>query len=191
MIITTWTAFIFLRRVSRRPFPAGKYPDDAVVEPEIVTVLEHWLRKVEDEAAKIFRQKSENRTGLKSDSRSDVRAFPSVGQDVAAARSKPETWEKFEDRRPAKMRTMDFSSMSDIKLSCSSSQELLEDRMRIQFMRWSQTRVYHVTSDMRKDAMQERVDKVRNSVSRVMFQACSDTECSPSDTELHVSISTI
>ncbi|KAM3830462.1 spermatogenesis-associated protein 19, mitochondrial [Vipera latastei] len=165
--------------------------DDAVVEPEIVTVLEHWLRKVEDEAAKIFRQKSENQTGFKSESQSDVRAFPSVGQDVAAARSKPETWEKFEDRRPAKMRTMDFSSMSDIRLSCSSSQELLEDRMRIQFMRWSQTRVYRITSDVRKDAMQERVDKVRNSVSRVMFQACSDTECSLSDTQLQVSISTI
>ncbi|KAM6431739.1 spermatogenesis-associated protein 19, mitochondrial isoform 1-T2 [Liasis olivaceus] len=191
MIITTWTAFIVFRRASRHPFPAGKYPDDNVVEPEIVTVLEHWLRKVEDEAAKIFRQKSENRKDFKAEIRSDIRAFPSVGQDVAAARSRPEPWEKFEDRRPARMRTMDFASMSDIKLTCSSSQDLLDDRMRIQFMRWSQTRVYHVTSDMRKDAMQERLDKVRNSVSRVMFQAGSDSEYSPSDTDLHVSLSTI
>ncbi|XP_070808506.1 spermatogenesis-associated protein 19, mitochondrial [Pituophis catenifer annectens] len=190
MIITTWTAFIYFRRASKQPLPAGENLDDAVVEPEIVTVLEHWLRKVEDEAANIFRQKSENRTDFKSESRSDVRPFLSVGQDVAAARSKPETWEKFEDRRPAKIKNMDFSSMSDIRLSCSSSQELLEDRMRIQFMRWSQTRVYPVTSDMRKDAMQERVDKVRNSVSRVMFQACSDAEYNPSDSDLYVSIST-
>ncbi|XP_070621399.1 spermatogenesis-associated protein 19, mitochondrial [Erythrolamprus reginae] len=190
MIITAWTAFIFFRRASKQPFPSGNNQDDAVVEPEIVTVLEHWLRKVEDEAVKIFRQKSENRTGFINESRSDVRPFLSVGQDVAAARSKPETWEKFEDRRPAKAKTTEFSSTSDIRLSCSSSQELLDDRMRIQFMRWSQTRIYSVTSDMRKDAMQERVDQVRNSVSRVMFQACSDSELNLSDSNLRISTST-
>ncbi|KAL8173701.1 UNVERIFIED_CONTAM: hypothetical protein K2H54_017082 [Gekko kuhli] len=92
----------------------------------------------------------------------DCRAFPSLCQDVAAARSKPDLWETFEDRRPHRPCT---------KFTSPSSQDLAEDRTRIQFMRWSHTRIHRVTSEIKKDAMEERVDKVSRSVSRIIFQA--------------------
>ncbi|XP_028564769.1 spermatogenesis-associated protein 19, mitochondrial [Podarcis muralis] len=178
MIITTWGAYILFRRASRTPFPADDAPADNIVEPEIEYVLEHWLKKIEEDAVKIFRQKSENRSDCQVEG---IRTFPSIDLDLAAARSKPETWETFEDRRPPR-------DCSSTILSSSSSLDLTDDRTRIQFVRWSHTRVYHVTSDMRKDAMQERLDKVSNSVSRVMFQAVTDLDSGPSDTNLHFSM---
>ncbi|XP_015261130.1 PREDICTED: spermatogenesis-associated protein 19, mitochondrial [Gekko japonicus] len=145
-----------------------------VIETEAASVLEHWLQKIEQEATKLFKQKPENKTESKKETKNEIQAFPSVGQDLAAARSKPESWENFEDRRPPRR----IVHESRTKLTSSSSQDLAEDRTRIQFIRWSHTRVYRVTSDNRKDAMEERVDKVRKSVSRVMFQV-EDTQSEP------------
>ncbi|KAJ7305019.1 hypothetical protein JRQ81_010786 [Phrynocephalus forsythii] len=187
MIVTTWTAFVVFRRATRSPLPSGKASDDDTVdETEIVSVLEHWLTKIEEESAKIFRQRSENRADTQVVTKLALRAIPSVSQDLAAARSKPEPWEKFEDRRPSKV----ASRLSNMQLASFSSNDLLSDRMMIQFNRWSQTRVYRVTSDMRRDAMQERLDKVRNSISRVMFEAITDADSSQSSTSLHTSKST-
>uniref|UniRef100_A0ACB8EYS5 Uncharacterized protein n=1 Tax=Sphaerodactylus townsendi TaxID=933632 RepID=A0ACB8EYS5_9SAUR len=142
--------------------------DASVIETEMASILEYWLSKIEQNAAKLFKQKSENKTESKGETNNEIRTFPSFGQDLAGARSKPESWESFDDRRPFRI-----VYESCTKLDSSSSQDLAEDRTRIQFMRWSNTRVYRVTSDMRKDAMQERLDRVSRSVSRVMFQADS------------------
>ncbi|XP_042327781.1 spermatogenesis-associated protein 19, mitochondrial [Sceloporus undulatus] len=185
MIITTWTAFVVFRKATGPPFPSFKALDNDVIETEAVSVLEHWLKKIEQESAKIFRQKSENRTDSRAEAKYDIRTFPSLSQDLVAARSKPEPWESFEDRRPRK----GSLRMSSTLLSKVSSHNMLDDRLATQFNRWSQTRVYRVTSDMRKDAMQERLDKVRNSISRVMFEAIPDTDNSPSDTSIHSSMS--
>ncbi|XP_077162068.1 spermatogenesis-associated protein 19, mitochondrial [Paroedura picta] len=180
MIITTWAGFLLLREATGHSFQFGKTPDINVVETEVVSVLEYWLRKIEQEAAKLFKSKSGNKTESKKESKkeNEIRNFPSLGQDLAAARSKPESWENFEDRR-ANRHSM---HVSGTKLTSSSSQDLVEDRTRIQFIRWSNTRVYRVTSDMRKDAMQERLDKVSKSVSRVMFQA----DGTMSETDVHI-----
>ncbi|XP_053125028.1 spermatogenesis-associated protein 19, mitochondrial [Hemicordylus capensis] len=182
MIVATWAVYILVRRVSRQPIPPGNTPDDCVIETEIVSVLEHWLRKIEDEAAKIFRQKSENRTDSKGETRPGIRYFSVANQDFETMRSNPETFEHSEDRRNPQT--------VQVSRSCSSSsQDLVEDRTRIQFIRWSHTRVYSVPSDMKKDAVQERLDKVRKSVSRVMFQADAENDILLSDVQLQTNLS--
>ncbi|XP_062450396.1 spermatogenesis-associated protein 19, mitochondrial [Rhea pennata] len=76
---------------------------------------------------------------------------------------------------------------SDVNsLGPSPSQSFMDDRTKIQFLRWSQTRVYRVSSSIRDEAMQERLDKIRNSVSQVMLQAMRD---SVSDTDMRAMLS--
>ncbi|KAJ6656037.1 hypothetical protein lerEdw1_004442 [Lerista edwardsae] len=153
MIISTWTVYLFFRKAARQPLPSGTSLDEEdVSETEILTVLEHWLRKSEDEASKLFRQKSENRTEGKCESKPDLSSFTMLKQEVAVVRSASDLWDPFEERRSAKILT------DSLCVFCSH------------------TRVYRVSSDIRKDAMQERVEKVRNSISRVMFHADSDSD---------------
>ncbi|XP_062817029.1 spermatogenesis-associated protein 19, mitochondrial [Anolis carolinensis] len=85
---------------------------------------------------------------------------------------------------------LEIFPLSNTLLASSSSYNLLDDRLKTQFTRWSQTRVYRVTSDMRKDAMQERLDKVRTSISRVMFEAVTEADNNHSDINIHSSLST-
>ncbi|XP_074833030.1 spermatogenesis-associated protein 19, mitochondrial [Carettochelys insculpta] len=145
MIISTWSVYIWIHKCIGFRFPPRRALDMEVVETEMLSVLEHWLRKIEEEASKFFKQKLENKT--------DTRAAPSGGQDMGAMKSQ----------------TVQVSST---KLPVSSSSHgLLEERTNIQLIRWSHTRVYRVSSDIRNEAMQERLEKVRNSVSQVMLQA--------------------
>lgn len=175
MIISTWTVYLFFRKATRRPLPPGGTSDDEdVSETEILTVLEHWLRKSEDEAAKLFRQKSENKSEGKCESKPDISNLTMLKQEVAVVRSSSDLWDPFEERRSAK--SQPTADVSRTNLTSSSSHDLIDDRTRIQLMRWSLTRVYRVSSEIRKDAMQERVEKVRNSISRVMFHADSDSD---------------
>ncbi|KAH1175474.1 hypothetical protein KIL84_008348 [Mauremys mutica] len=134
--------------------------DIKVVETEMLSVLEHWLRKIEEEASKIFKQKVENKA--------ETKATPSAGQGSGMTKSQS-------------------VQVSSTKLPVlSSSRGLLEERTKIQFIRWSQTRVYRVSSDMRNEAMRERLEQVRNSVSQVMLQAMQNNR---SNTEIRATLS--
>uniref|UniRef100_F1M9B7 Spermatogenesis-associated protein 19, mitochondrial n=1 Tax=Rattus norvegicus TaxID=10116 RepID=F1M9B7_RAT len=54
------------------------------------------------------------------------------------------------------------------------NQEVLEERTRIQFIRWSHTRIFQVPSEMMDDVIQERIDQVRRSVSHLRCDSSSD-----------------
>ncbi|XP_044852665.1 spermatogenesis-associated protein 19, mitochondrial [Mauremys mutica] len=160
MIISTWGVYILMCKSIGRRFPPSRAPDIKVVETEMLSVLEHWLRKIEEEASKIFKQKVENKA--------ETKATPSAGQGSGMTKSQS-------------------VQVSSTKLPVlSSSRGLLEERTKIQFIRWSQTRVYRVSSDMRNEAMRERLEQVRNSVSQVMLQAMQNNR---SNTEIRATLS--
>nr|XP_042707932.1 LOW QUALITY PROTEIN: spermatogenesis-associated protein 19, mitochondrial [Chrysemys picta bellii] len=160
MIISTWGVYILICKSIGRRFPPSKTPEIKVVETEMLSVLEHWLRKIEEEASKFFKQKLENKA--------ETKATPSAGQGSGMTKSQS-------------------VQVSSTKLPVSSSSRgLLEERTKIQFIRWSQTRVYRVSSDMRNEAMRERLEQVRNSVSQVMLQAMQNNR---SNTEIRATLS--
>uniref|UniRef100_A0A8C6ECU5 Spermatosis associated 19 n=1 Tax=Moschus moschiferus TaxID=68415 RepID=A0A8C6ECU5_MOSMO len=45
-----------------------------------------------------------------------------------------------------------------------AGQEVLEERTRIQFIRWSHTRIFQVPSEARNEAMRDRIEQVRRSI---------------------------
>ncbi|KAM8795518.1 spermatogenesis-associated protein 19, mitochondrial [Eudromia elegans] len=150
MIVATWLAFLLARERSGAPFPAECAQDIPVVAMETVPVLEHWLRKIEEEASRVFRRKLEGK-------------------------------EQSPSPPPAQPEAQDEQGSEAGSLPPSPSQSFQEDRTKIQFMRWSQTRVYRVSSGLRDEAMQERLEQIRSSVSQVMLQAMRD---SVSDTDV-------
>ncbi|KAM7137788.1 spermatogenesis-associated protein 19, mitochondrial [Macrochelys suwanniensis] len=160
MIISTWAVYVLVCKSVGRRFPPSSTPDVKVVETEMLSVLEHWLRKIEEEASKIFKQKLENKA--------ETKATPSAGPDSGMTKSQ----------------TVQVSSTT-LPVS-SSSHGLLEERTKIQFIRWSHTRVYRVSSDMRSEAMRERLEQVRNSVSQVMLQAMQNNR---SNTDIRATLS--
>ncbi|XP_035299759.1 spermatogenesis-associated protein 19, mitochondrial isoform X2 [Cricetulus griseus] len=72
--------------------------------------------------------------------------------------------------------------LSKSDMSVEPNQELLEERTRIQFIRWSHTRIFQVPSEMIEDVMQERIDQVRRSISHLTCDSYDDpsfrTSCS-------------
>ncbi|XP_059122714.1 spermatogenesis-associated protein 19, mitochondrial isoform X2 [Peromyscus eremicus] len=72
--------------------------------------------------------------------------------------------------------------LSKCDMLSDPSQEVLEERTRIQFIRWSHTRIFQVPSEMIEDVMQDRIDEVRRSVSHLMCDSYNDpsfrTSCS-------------
>ncbi|KAM9114121.1 spermatogenesis-associated protein 19, mitochondrial [Pangshura tecta] len=161
MIISTWGVYILMCKSIGRRFPPSRAPDIKVVETEMLSVLEHWLRKIEEEASKIFKHKVENKA--------ETKVTPSAGQGSGMTKSQ----------------SVQVSS-TKLPVSSSSSRGLLEERTKIQFIRWSQTRVYRVSSDVRNEAMRERLEQVRNSVSQVMLQAMQNNR---SNTEIRATLS--
>ncbi|CAM4612262.1 unnamed protein product [Caretta caretta] len=164
MIISSWAVYILMCKSVGRRFPPSSVQDIKVVETEMLSVLEHWLRKIEEEASKIFKQKLEN----KAETKAETKVTLSAGQDSGMIKSQ----------------TVQVSST---KLPVSSSSHgLLEERTKIQFIRWSHTRVYRVSSDIRNEAMRERLEQVRNSVSQVMLQAMQNNR---SNTDIRATLS--
>ncbi|CAM5121154.1 unnamed protein product [Natator depressus] len=164
MIISSWAVYVLMCKSIGRRFPPSSTQDIKVVETEMLSVLEHWLRKIEEEASKIFKQKLEN----KAETKAETKVTLSAGQDSGMIKSQ----------------TVQVSST---KLPVSlSSHGLLEERTKIQFIRWSHTRVYRVSSDIRNEAMRERLEQVRNSVSQVMLQAMQNNR---SNTDIRATLS--
>ncbi|XP_054988140.1 spermatogenesis-associated protein 19, mitochondrial [Sorex araneus] len=154
MIITTWTVYIFFRTKLGFPFPPRKYSDVQVVESDAVNVVQHWLKKTEDEACHDIKEK--------------LSINPSIhGQDVHVTRD------------VVKHR------FSKADLLANASQEVLEERTRIQFIRWSHTRVFQVPSEAQEEIIRERIQQVRRSLCQLSdessesFSCCSCPDCYP------------
>nr|XP_015101081.1 spermatogenesis-associated protein 19, mitochondrial isoform X2 [Vicugna pacos]XP_031526199.1 spermatogenesis-associated protein 19, mitochondrial isoform X2 [Vicugna pacos] len=108
--------------------------DVEVVESEAVSVVQHWLKKTEEEASKDIKEKM------------SASCPPAHGQDVHVTRDVVK------------------HHLSKSDLLKSQSQEVLEERTRIQFIRWSHTRIFQVPSEVRNDVMRDRIEQVRRSL---------------------------
>ncbi|XP_036132051.1 spermatogenesis-associated protein 19, mitochondrial [Molossus molossus] len=132
MIITTWIVYILTRKGVGFPFPPKTSSNVEVVESEAVSVVQHWLKKTEEEASQNIKEKMTS---------------PLIqGQDVHVTRD------------------MAKHRLSKSDLLVSPSQEVLEERTRIQFIRWSHTRIFQVPSEVRDDVMRDRIEQVRRSL---------------------------
>ncbi|XP_054435392.1 spermatogenesis-associated protein 19, mitochondrial [Pteronotus mesoamericanus] len=153
MIITTWIAYILSRKCVGYPFPPKTSSDIEVVESEAVSVVQHWLNKTEEEASQDIKQKMSNNCP------------PIHGQNVYVTRDV----------------VKHHHSKSD--LLANQSQEVMEERTRIQFIRWSHTRIFQVPSEVRNDVMRERIEQVRQSLCRLTDESSQELHDRTSSSE--------
>nr|XP_004665555.1 spermatogenesis-associated protein 19, mitochondrial [Jaculus jaculus] len=144
MIITTWIVYIFARKGVGMPFPPKTSSDIEVVESEAVSVVQHWLNKTEEEASRYIKEKM------------STNSSPTHGQDIYVTRDVV--------KHP----------QSKCDILANQNQEVLEERTRIQFIRWSHTRIFQVPSEMMDDIMQERIEQVRRSISHLRCDSAHD-----------------
>ncbi|XP_004643745.1 spermatogenesis-associated protein 19, mitochondrial [Octodon degus] len=145
MIITTWIVYILARKGVGLPFPPKTSSDIEVVESEAVSVVEHWLKKTEEEASNGIKEKLSTNTS------------PTHGQDIHVTRD------------------VVRHQLSKADLCTNPSQEVLEERTRIQFIRWSHTRIFQVPSEMMGEVMQDRIEQVRRSLSHLTCDSAQDS----------------
>ncbi|KAL4674555.1 hypothetical protein H8959_018489 [Pygathrix nigripes] len=144
MIITTWIVYILARKGVGLPFLPITSSDIDVVESEAVSVLQHWLKKTEEEASQGIKEKlSLNYPSQSIREKMSTDSPPTHGQDVHVTRDV--------------VKHHLFKS----DMSANQSQEVLEERTRIQFIRWSHTRIFQVPSEMTEDIMRDRIEQVR------------------------------
>ncbi|XP_026361705.1 spermatogenesis-associated protein 19, mitochondrial [Ursus arctos] len=153
MIITTWIVYILARKCAGFPFPPKISSDVEVVESEAVSVVQHWLKKTEEEASQDIKEKM------------STNCPPTHGQDVHVTRDVVK------------------HHLSKSDLLANQSHEVLEERTRIQFIRWSHTRIFQVPSEAMNDITRERIEQVRRRfVSfRVKEQPVLEEHLSPLD----------
>ncbi|KAF4009743.1 hypothetical protein G4228_001140 [Cervus hanglu yarkandensis] len=142
MIITTWIVYILARKGAGLPFPPKVSSDVEVVESEAVSVVEHWLKKVRKSLT--FQTEEEASQDIKE--KMSTNFPPMQGQDVHVTRDVVK------------------HHLSKSGLLANQSQEVLEERTRIQFIRWSHTRIFQVPSEARNEAMRDRIEQVRRSI---------------------------
>ncbi|XP_062950718.1 spermatogenesis-associated protein 19, mitochondrial [Cynocephalus volans] len=146
MIITTWIVYILARKGVGFPFPPITSSDIDVAESEAISVVQHWLRKTEEEASQdIKRKMSINSPSQGSKEKTSTNVPPTHGQDVHVTRD------------------MVKHHLSKSDLLAGQSQEVLEERTRIQFIRWSLTRIFQVPSEVTNEVIQDRIEQVRRS----------------------------
>ncbi|XP_041512659.1 spermatogenesis-associated protein 19, mitochondrial [Microtus oregoni] len=144
MIITTWIVYIFTRKSVGLPFPPKANSDIEVVESEAVSVVQHWLNKTEEEASRNIKEKMSSNIP------------PTHGHDIHVTRD------------------LVKHQLSKSDMLADPNQEVLEERTRIQFIRWSHTRIFQVPSEMIEDVMQDRIDQVRQSISHLRCDSSDD-----------------
>uniref|UniRef100_A0A7N9CMT6 Spermatogenesis associated 19 n=1 Tax=Macaca fascicularis TaxID=9541 RepID=A0A7N9CMT6_MACFA len=119
MIITTWIVYILARKGAGLPFLPITSSDIDVVESEAVSVLQHWLKKTEEEASQGIKEKlSINCPSQGVREKMSTDSPPTHGQDVHVTRDVVK------------------HHLSKSDMSANQSQEVLEERTRIQFIRW-------------------------------------------------------
>ncbi|XP_023617818.1 spermatogenesis-associated protein 19, mitochondrial [Myotis lucifugus] len=149
MIITTWIMYILARKGVGRPFPPKTSSDIEVVETEAASVLEHWLKKTEEEASQDIKEKMSSNC-------------PSIhGEDIHVTRDVVK------------------HHLSKCDLLTSPSQEVLEERTRIQFIRWSHTRIFQVPSEVRDEAVRDRIEQVRRSLCHLSDESSQNLDRNP------------
>ncbi|KAM8812123.1 spermatogenesis-associated protein 19, mitochondrial [Rhynchonycteris naso] len=136
MIITTWIMYIFARKGTGLSFPPKTSSDVEVVESEAVSVVQHWLKKTEEEASHNIKEKMSNN------------GPPTYGQNIHVTRDVMK------------------HQLSKSDLLANQSQDVMEERTRIQFIRWSHTRIFQVPSEVRDEVMRDRIEQVRRSLGR-------------------------
>ncbi|XP_064431933.1 spermatogenesis-associated protein 19, mitochondrial [Mirounga angustirostris] len=141
MIITTWIVYILARKGAGFPFPPKTSSDVEVVESEAVSIVQHWLKKTEEEASQDIKEKM------------STNCTPTHGQDVHVTRDVVK------------------HHLSKSDLLANQSQDVLEERTRIQFIRWSHTRIFQVPSEARSDVMRDRIEQVRRSIGNLMDES--------------------
>ncbi|XP_008019753.1 spermatogenesis-associated protein 19, mitochondrial isoform X2 [Macaca nemestrina] len=163
MIITTWIVYILARKGAGLPFLPITSSDIDVVESEAVSVLQHWLKKTEEEASQGIKEKlSINYPSQGVREKMSTDSPPTHGQDVHVTRDVVK------------------HHLSKSDMSANQSQEVLEERTRIQFIRWSHTRIFQVPSEMTEDIMRDRIEQVRRSISRLADVSAQDFSMRPS-----------
>ncbi|XP_011790097.1 PREDICTED: spermatogenesis-associated protein 19, mitochondrial [Colobus angolensis palliatus] len=163
MIITTWIVYILARKGVGLPFLPITSSDIDVVESEAVSVLQHWLKKTEEEASQGIKEKlSINYPSQGIREKMSTDSPPTHGQDVHVTRDVVK------------------HHLSKSDMSANQSQEVLEERTRIQFIRWSHTRIFQVPSEMTEDIMRDRIEQVRRSISRLADVSAQDFSMRPS-----------
>ncbi|KAJ1065703.1 hypothetical protein K5549_007698 [Capra hircus] len=151
MIITTWIVYILARKGARLPFPPKVSSDVEVTESEAVSVVQHWLKK-EDLGLGPMTYRVPGIPQTEEEASQDIKEkmstnFPPMqGQDVHVTRDVVK------------------HHLSKSGLLANQSQEVLEERTRIQFIRWSHTRIFQVPSEARNEAMRDRIEQVRRSI---------------------------
>ncbi|XP_004862716.1 spermatogenesis-associated protein 19, mitochondrial isoform X1 [Heterocephalus glaber] len=145
MIITTWIVYILARKGVGLPFPPKTSSDVEVVESEAVFVVEHWMKKTAEEAPKGIKEKM------------STNPSPTHGEDIHVTRDVVK------------------HQLSKADLCANPSQEVLEERTRIQFIRWSHTRIFQVPSEMMGEVMQDRIEQVRRSLSHLTCDSAQDS----------------
>ncbi|XP_055457463.1 LOW QUALITY PROTEIN: spermatogenesis-associated protein 19, mitochondrial [Psammomys obesus] len=145
MIITTWIMYIFARKGVGLPFPPKTNSDIEVEESEAVSVVQHWLNKTEEEAAQNIKEKI------------STSAPPTHGHDIHVTRDVVK------------------HNLSKSDMLADPNREVLEERTRIQFIRWSHTRIFQVPSEVIDDIIQERLDQVRRSISHLTCDSHDDS----------------
>nr|KAF6467927.1 spermatogenesis associated 19 [Rousettus aegyptiacus] len=130
MIITTWIVYILSRKGVGFPFPPKTSLDVEVVKTEPLSVVEHWLKKTEEEASQDIKEKM------------SANLPPTHGQDIYVTKDVV----KHEPSKPA--------------LLANQNPDALEERTRIQFIRWSHTRIFQVPSEVRSDVMRDRIEQL-------------------------------
>ncbi|XP_023041680.1 spermatogenesis-associated protein 19, mitochondrial [Piliocolobus tephrosceles] len=163
MIITTWIVYILARKGVGLPFLPITSSDIDVVESEAVSVLQHWLKKTEEEASQGIKEKlSINYPSQGVREKMSTASPPTHGQNVHVTRDVVK------------------HHLSKSDMSANQSQEVLEERTRIQFIRWSHTRIFQVPSEMTEDVMRDRIEQVRRSISRLADVSAQDFSIRPS-----------
>ncbi|XP_017364532.1 spermatogenesis-associated protein 19, mitochondrial [Cebus imitator] len=163
MIITTWIVYILARKGVGLPFLPVTSSDIDVVESEAVSVVQHWLKKTEEEASRGIKEKlSINYPSQGIREKTSIDSPPTHGQDVHVTRDVVK------------------HHLSKSDLSANQSQEVLEERTRIQFIRWSHTRIFQVPSEMTEHIMRDRIEQVRRSISHLTDCSSQDSSTRPS-----------
>ncbi|XP_008852398.1 spermatogenesis-associated protein 19, mitochondrial [Nannospalax galili] len=116
------------------------------------------IEVVESEAVSVVQHwlnKTEEEASRNIKEKMSTNASPTHGQDIHVTRD-------------VVKHHLSKSDMSE------NSNQVLEERTRIQFIRWSHTRIFQVPSDMIDDVMQDRIEQVRRSISQLRCDSDQD-----------------
>ncbi|TEA35111.1 hypothetical protein DBR06_SOUSAS21810006 [Sousa chinensis] len=177
MIITTWIVYILARKGAGFPFPPKVSSDVEVVESEAVSVVQHWLKKTEEEASQDIKEKM------------STNCPPTHGQDVHVTRdevmeplSRP-SWGGGKGRERGrwvlpqrvlgKWAELVQAGLHPGRGVLAGQREGTREPQRLMVF-CSRTRIFQVPSEVRNDAMRERIEQVRRSICHLTDEASQE-----------------